>query len=70
MVTRFRLFITLSVLLLVFGSTSFETHAQSRDDVAMAKRFVGMWRLASWPRRSADGTTKQNSESVAYIIAK
>jgi hypothetical protein len=67
-VTRFWLFFPVSILILLLGSTSFETHAQSPDDVAMAKRFVGMWRLASRPRRSADGTTKQSSQSVAYII--
>lgn len=47
---------------------SFEPRAQSEDDVRVAKQFVGMWRLVSWPQRLADGTTRQNSESVGYII--
>jgi hypothetical protein len=68
MVTGFRLFVAGSILILVLGSVSFETHAQSPDDVAMAKRFVGMWRLVSHPNRLADGTTQQNVNSVAYII--
>ena len=68
MVTRVRLLVAVGIIILVLGSRSFETHAQSTDDVAMAKRFVGMWRLASRPERIADGTTKQNANSVAYII--
>lgn len=27
-----------------------------------------MWRLVSWPQRLADGTTRQDPRSVAYII--
>jgi hypothetical protein len=68
MVTRFRLFVAGSILILVLGSLSFQTHAQSPDDVTMAKRFVGMWRLVSHPNRLADGTTRQNVNRVAYII--
>jgi hypothetical protein len=68
MVTRFRLLVAVNILFLLLGTTSFETHAQSPDDVTMAKRFVGMWRLVSWTRRFADGTTRQSARSVAYII--
>jgi len=50
------------------GSPRFETHAQTQDDSSVAKRFIGMWRLASRPERLADGTSKQNLNSVAYII--
>jgi hypothetical protein len=50
------------------GSAWFETHAQTQDDVSVAKQFVGMWRLVSRPQRLADGTTRQNPVSVAYII--
>jgi hypothetical protein len=63
-VTRFRLFV--AVGLLVSGSTSFETRAQSQDDVA--KQFVGAWRLVSWTQRRADGTTGQNPMSVGYLL--
>jgi lipocalin-like protein len=42
------------------------SYAQSQDDIA--KQFVGMWRLVSWPERLADGTTRQNPLSVAYLI--
>ena len=45
------------------GSPSF---AQSPG--AVEKQFVGMWRLVSWPQRLADGTTRQDPRSVAYII--
>ena len=48
--------------------TRFETHAQPQDDVSIAKQFVGMWRLVSWPQRLADGTTRQNPIRIAYII--
>jgi hypothetical protein len=46
----------------------FETHAQPQDDASVAKQFVGMWRLVSWPERLADGTTRQNPKSVGYIV--
>jgi hypothetical protein len=42
------------------AASSSHAHAQSPDDVAMAKRFVGTWRLVSWTKRHADGTTQQN----------
>ena len=58
--------LTLVLALAALSSTSFHTHAQSQDDVA--KQFVGMWRLVSWPQRLADGTTRQNPLSVSYII--
>ena len=63
---RFRLLVAVGILML--GSPSFETHAQSPDDVAISKQFVGMWRLVSFPIRLADGTTRQSALSVAYII--
>jgi len=63
---RFRLLFAVGILLL--GSAAFETHAQSQDDLEMAKRFVGMWRLVSRPLRLADGTTRQDSRSVGYIV--
>jgi hypothetical protein len=50
------------------GGAWIETHAQPQDDAAVAKQFVGTWRLVSWPQRLADGTTKQNPISVAYLI--
>ena len=52
----------------VLSTTLFETQAQSRDDVALARQFIGMWRLASWTQRLADGTTRQQPISVAYIV--
>lgn len=53
-------------LLLAFGPLGTTSHAQSQDDIA--KQFVGMWRLVSWPQRLPDGTTRQDPRSVAYII--
>ena len=50
------------------GGAQFPTRAQGQDDVSTAKNFVGMWRLVSRPERLADGTTRQNSQSVAYLI--
>lgn len=68
MVTRARVFIAVGIVILMVVSTSFKTRAQSTEDATMAKRFVGMWRLVSHPNRLADGATKQNARSVAYII--
>jgi hypothetical protein len=53
-------------IVLVFGSLNSTSHAQSQDD--LARQFVGMWRLVSWPQRLADGTTRQDARSVAYLI--
>ncbi len=53
-------------MLLTFGPLSTMSRAQSQDDIA--KQFVGMWRLVSRTQRFADGTTRQNPISVAYLI--
>jgi len=45
-----------------------EAGAQSRDDAAIARQFVGMWRLVSYQQRLADGTLRQSPLSVGYII--
>ena len=63
---RFRLLVVVG--LLVFGSTSVEMKAQSPEDVAMAMKFVGMWRQVSRPERLTDGTTRQNPQTAAYIV--
>jgi hypothetical protein len=45
-------------IVVALGTLSSTSYAQSQDDIA--KQFVGMWRLVSWPQRLADGTTRQN----------
>lgn len=50
------------------GSGSFETEARPQDEASVAKQFVGMWRLVSWPQQLADGTTRQNPLSAGYLI--
>jgi hypothetical protein len=47
-------------------ASGFAGSAQAQDDAA--RHFVGMWRLASWQQRLADGTTRRPANSVAYII--
>ena len=58
--------IAASSIVLGLGALNSTSYAQSQDDIA--KQFVGMWRLASWPQRLADGTTRQNPISVAYLV--
>ena len=41
-------------------------HAGADD--AIARQFVGIWKLVSWEQRFADGTTRQAPNSVGYII--
>jgi hypothetical protein len=53
-------------ILMVLGPLNSTSHAQAPDDIA--KQFVGMWRLVSWPQRLADGTTRQSPLSAAYLI--
>jgi hypothetical protein len=54
------------IFLLVLGQFGTALRAQSKDDIA--KRFAGTWRLVSNPQRFADGTTRENSNSVAYAM--
>ena len=58
----------LTVGLLMLGWLSFSVHAQSHEDVEAAKQLVGMWRLGSWTLRLADGTTRPDPRSTAYIV--
>ena len=58
--------LTILLVLGVLSCAPIHPHAQSDD--AIAKQFVGMWRLVSQPQRLADGTTRQDPKSVAYII--
>ena len=53
-------------IFLVLGQLNSTSRAQSQDDIA--KQFAGMWRLVSNPQRLADGTTRQGSNSVAYVM--
>jgi hypothetical protein len=53
-------------IFLVLGQLNSTSHAQSQDDIA--KQFAGMWRLVSNPQRLVDGTTRQGSNSVAYLM--
>jgi hypothetical protein len=57
--------IALSILI-VLGPLTSTSPAQPQDEIA--KQFVGMWRQVSRPQRLADGTTRQNPLSVAYVI--
>jgi hypothetical protein len=52
-------------ILLVWGQVSSTSLAQSRDDIA--RQFAGMWRLVSTQQRLADGTTRRNTNNVAYV---
>lgn len=54
-----------SVLFLLFGPLSV-SRGQSQQEIA--KKFAGMWRLASNPQRLADGTTREAANSVAYAF--
>ncbi len=43
-----------------------EVHPQ--DDASIAKQFAGTWRLVSWVHQLADGTTRQDPKSAAFLI--
>ena len=63
---RLRLLVAVGILLL--GNPSFKAQAPpSQDEATIAKQLVGTWRLESWTRRFADGTTSQ-FPSVGYVI--
>lgn len=52
-------------VVLALGALSNHSYGQSPDNIA--NQFVGMWRLVSWPQRLADGTIRQQRQSVGYI---
>jgi len=54
--------------MIFFGGMWSEAHTQSGNDAEIARQFVGMWRLVSYTHRLADGTTRQDPKTVAYII--
>jgi Lipocalin-like domain len=53
-------------IVLVVGLLNATSYARSQGDIA--KRFAGMWRGVSTQQRLADGTTRQSSNNVAYIV--
>src|SRR5207253_11053479 len=53
-------------IFLILGQLNSTSRAQSQDDIA--KQFAGMWRLVSSRQRLADGTTRQSSNNVAYLV--
>ena len=59
----------LLVVLVVLTARPTIVHAQhTPDDVAIARRLIGTWRLVSHPYRFADGRSVQSRYSVGYII--
>ena len=48
----------------IVGSAS----AQSADDTAAARKFVGVWRLVSRTVTSADGITKPDAPNTGYLF--
>lgn len=53
-------------VLLLMGHLGSTLPAQSQDTIA--KQFAGMWRGVSTQQRLADGTTRQSSNNVAYVV--
>lgn len=41
---------------------------ESADEAAVARRFVGMWRLVSWTQQLADGTTRPGLTDQGYLL--
>jgi hypothetical protein len=52
--------------LLIFAAT--QASAQSADDLVAARRLVGMWRLVDRTVTFADGTTRPDPRTTAYIF--
>ncbi len=45
-----------------------QTHAPAQDDAAVAKQFLGMWKLVSWTQRTADGATRPGTTDTGYLV--
>ena len=54
--------------LVILAYLPLSVHAQSSEDAKAAKQLVGMWRLVSWTLKLADGTTRPDPRSTAYIV--
>jgi hypothetical protein len=57
---------TTLIVLATLNAIWFPCHAGADGEIA--RQFVGIWKLASWEQRLADGTTRQAPNSVGYII--
>ena len=51
----------------ILGTPLGQSSAHPQDD-AVAKQFIGTWRLVSWPQRLDDGSSTQDARSVAYLM--
>ena len=58
--------LAVAVSLLVFGAS--RASAQSAGDIAAARRLVGMWRLVDRTVSFADGTSRPDPRTTAYIL--
>jgi lipocalin-like protein len=50
------------------GAASSRSAAAFQDDAAVAKQFLGMWRLVGWTQRSADGTVRPGQIDIGYLV--
>ena len=63
----YRPWLMLLAVLLMFGLRP-GVAAQSADDLAVAKRLVGVWRLVETTITNADGTSRPDPRSSAYLF--
>ena len=63
--------LALTVLLIVSAlspATSPSLVAATQGDAAVAKQFLGMWRLVGWTQRAADGSVRQGPMDAGYLV--
>jgi hypothetical protein len=56
------------VTAVVPGVASLAAVAGAQDDAAVARQFLGMWRLVDWTQRGADGATRPGQTDVGYLV--
>src|SRR5512132_4629317 len=61
-----RIALTVAVTLLLAGAP--RANAQTADDLSAARRLVGMWRLVDRTVSFADGTSRPDPRTTAYIF--
>ena len=44
------------------------TPGYEQGDTAVARQFLGMWRLVGWTQRAADGTTRPGNTDAGYLV--
>ena len=52
----------------LLGVMAMSDQSGAQSATAVARQFIGTWRLVSWTQRLADGTTRPDPRNTGYLI--